>query len=126
MKQKLQALIKAVATPFKKLLNFIPTPLPVGMTEFDNWAADIISTYGLPNNDSIRFALATMIMHAGPVDASRSKRYFYLAVRASMAKQIAGGQFQAIKERDLAARAQKQAEATAMLAVASDAQPVQK
>ncbi|CAM6005203.1 unnamed protein product [Sphagnum balticum] len=97
----------------------------IGMAAFETWAKSIIDTYGFPDNDSIRFALATMIMHSGPTDAYRPKRYFALCVKAGMAKQIASAQFTAIKERQQAAakaEQDKQAEATAKLTVVDSGQ----
>jgi hypothetical protein len=98
------------------------------MTEFETWAASIITTYDFPNNDSVRFALATMIIHSGPQDDAKPKYQFARAVRASMSKQIAGGVFQDIKTRQIEAQkaeAAKLAEATAPSQVAASAQPIQ-
>lgn len=102
----------------KKLRNFLPSAVPLGIAEFEGWASDIISTYDFPNNDSVRFALATMILHSGPTAAFVSKRYFALMVKAGAAKQIASQVFQDIKIK-------QQAEATAQNTAASNVQPVQ-
>jgi len=93
---------------FSLLLSLIPTPLPLGMAEFDAWAEDVIALGAFPitDKDSIKFAMATMIMHLGPQSAFKPKFYFVLSVRAGAAKQIAAGKFQEIK-------AKQQAEATA-------------
>ena len=123
MKEKLIVLFKTLTRSILKLAYLIPSPVPVGMSEFDAWSKSIIDVYGFPDNDSIRFALATMIMHSGPTSANVSKHYFSLCVKASMAKQIAGGQFQAMKQRQI--EAQKLAEATAPPVVAPDVQPIQ-
>jgi len=126
MKEKLLAVLSKIRKSALKLKNLLPTALPRGMTEFESWASSIIDTYDFPNNDSVRFALATMILHSGPTDAYKSKHFFSLCVKASMAKQIAGGAFQDIKTRQLAA--QKQVEATTPIpAVASSVQqqPIQ-
>jgi hypothetical protein len=102
----------------KKMRNFLPSPVPLGIAEFEAWASDIISTYDFPNNDSVRFALATMILHSGPTAAFVSKRYFSLMVKAGAAKQIASQVFQDIKIK-------QQAEATASQVASSVQQPVQ-
>jgi len=108
-------------TAFQKLIRvydqfrgLFPSALPTGLTEFNTWAESIAATYRLPtsNMDSVKFTLATMIMHLGPNAAYRSKYHFVLAIRASAAKQVAGAAFHEIKERDKAARAAAQAEAT--------------
>ena len=106
--------MKTVLLKLKKFIrqqiSRLPSALPNGMTEFETWASDIIDTYNFPNNDSVRFTLATMIMHSGPSDAFKSKHSFMLMIRASMAKQIAAAQFQEIKNR------QKQLEQDALAA----------
>lgn len=89
---------------FARLLAaFAPSALPIGMTAFTDWADDIIDLYDLPNNDSIRFSLASMVMHLGPTSAFKPKFHFFLMVRAGMAKQIASANFQEIKFRQQAA-----------------------
>lgn len=84
---------------FSKLKTFFPSPLPVGMAEFDVWSQSIIDAYVLPDNDSTRFALATMILHAGSSEAYKPKRFFGLCVKKSMANQIAGGVMQDLKKK---------------------------
>lgn len=119
MKQLLLNMLKLIKKSLNQLYAFIPTAVPVGMTESEAWANDIINTYDFPNNDSVRFALNTMILHSGPTAAYVSKRHFSLCVKASMAKQIAGANFQNIKLKQKAAEeAAKLAEATASLQVA--------
>ena len=92
--------------------NLFPSSLPQGITEFNNWAQSIIDDYGFPDNDSVRFALATMVMHQGPTAAYRSKFYFALMVKAGAAKQVASQVFTNIKTLQLEA-AKNQAEVPA-------------
>lgn len=82
-----------------RLLSFLPSALPVGMTQFQVWADKIIFAYNLPDNDSSRFALATMILHAASTDAYKPKRYFGLCALKSMSNQIAGGVLQDLKQK---------------------------
>jgi len=102
----------------KKARNFLPSAVPLGVAEFETWASDIISTYDFPNNDSVRFALATMILHSGPTAALVSKRYFALMVKAGAAKQVASQVFQDIKIK-------QQAEATAQAAAVANVPHIQ-
>lgn len=107
---------------FRQLAGLVPTAVPVGVAEFHSWADSIINTYSIPaDSDSIKFALATMILHSGPKAAYRSKFEFFLMLRSGMSKQIAGAIFQEIKikQQELA---RSQAEATAVLQAASDVQ----
>jgi len=103
MKTKLVRLVKQIRGLF-------PSALPTGVTAFESWAEDIIATYDLPTSDkdSIKFTLATIIMHLGPQAASKPKYYFVLTLRAGAAKQVAGQVFTDIKtkakEAELAAQ----------------------
>ncbi len=104
----------------KRILSYVPTSLPVGMTEFLGWADDIIELIGpgfeQVSKDEFLFVLATSITHMGPQASRKSKQHFIRTLRAAAAKQIAGGVFQDVKKRQEAARqaAQlKQAEETA-------------
>lgn len=102
MKDKLKRLVNQV-------LGLFPSKLPVGVTEFNTWADSIIDTYPMPtsNRESLRFTLATIIMHQGSQDAYRSKFYFYLTINAAASKQIAGEIFYQIKEEQKRAASEK-------------------
>lgn len=97
----------------RQIRGLFPTPIPVGMSEFNIWAQNIIDTYPLPtqDSDSVKFTLTSIIMHLGPSDAYKSSFYFYLRLKAGAAKQIAGAVFYDIKSKHDEAR--KLAEATA-------------
>jgi hypothetical protein len=103
----MNTLLTFLSKQYRILRGFFPEAVPTGLTEFNTWADDIISTYNLPTKerDSIRFALATMVLHMGPMAAYRSKFHFVLMIRTGAAKQVAGAIFTEIKT--------KQAEATA-------------
>ena len=108
----------------KYILSFIPTKLPVGMTEFNAWANSIIDLSGeYADRDSMLFALATMVMHADAKHGTLPKRYFVSRLRKVAANQVAGQVFQDVKVRqaEAAAAAQKAAEDTATTALSSEA-----
>ena len=101
----------------KQIAGLFPTALPVGVSEFHAWAEDISKTYDLPtsNLETVKFTLATMIMHLGPQAAYKTKIFFVLSLRAGAAKQIAHACFVEIKTKQ-----QEESEATAKaLAAAS-------
>lgn len=81
--------MKSVLKLVKFIRAFFPSRLPVGVTEFNAWADDIMTMAKSPNNDSVRFALAAMIVNSGDTEAYISKMFFVLQLRKSMAKQIA-------------------------------------
>lgn len=92
----------------KKLLSYFPTKLPVGMTEFHAWADEIIKLTGkIADEDSLKFALANMVMHLKSDLAHVSKNYFVNSLRKGAANQVASQVFLDIKLK------QKQAAETA-------------
>lgn len=116
IKFRLMALCQQVSRAAAQLRGLFPSRLPTGVTEFNAWADSIASTYRLPtaDQDSVRFSLASQIMHLGPTADSKPKYYFVRAIRAGAAKQIAGNAFYEIKSKHQAAqKAAQAAEATA-------------
>ena len=85
----MKKLINTLTTSFQKLLDFFPTRIPQGMTDFESWCKSIIKTYGFPDNDSVRFMFAAMILHLGQTDAYKPKRFFALSGLAAASKEIA-------------------------------------
>lgn len=103
----------------KKLLNKRKQLLPQGVTEFTNWANDILDTYDIPNNDSTHFALATAVMHAKNGESYFSKESFARTLQKGAANQVAHHIMHECKERQQkiiddakAAEAAKQVEDT--------------
>lgn len=111
----------------QRVLALFPSALPLGVTAFETWSKSIIDTYSLPDNDSTRFALATMILHADAGGYHKPKRYFARMVLKSMSNQIAGQVMQDLKKKQAdewaAAEAKQQAEDTAVTTVPSDETP---
>lgn len=66
-----------------------PSKLPVGDAQFDTWAKSIFSIYRLDDKPGNRHALASLIMHLGPVTAYKPKRYFSFAIMKSLANETA-------------------------------------
>lgn len=65
-------------------------PLPVGRAEFDEWASRIISGTLLPaDEDSMKFALANMLMHLGPTESHREDAFFIHSLRKFAVNQVA-------------------------------------
>lgn len=116
--------IKQIKKTINKVTGYLPTSLPLGMTEFKSWSDSIIETYDLPDNDSSRWALAVMISHLDPTTAVKPKIYFSLSVKKSMANQIAFAVMEGLKakqkaEQEAAQKAEsaKQVEATTISVV---------
>lgn len=118
--------MKQINRLLKLLLAFIPTALPVGRAGFDAWADSIIFITGeYADKDSMKWAMASMIQHAGSTRGYIPKMFFILSLRKAAANQIAAQVFQDIKLKQEEAKkaadeAAKQAEATAPPAVVDE------
>jgi len=94
-------------------LSYVPTPLPVGLTEFYKWSDSIIAISGkFADEDSMRWAIASQLMHLGAQKAYVPKSYFVRSLRKAAANQVASQVFQDIKTKQAEAAAKLQ-EATA-------------
>lgn len=82
----------------KKALYLFPSRLPVGMTELKDFTNSILDTYDLPNNESMHFAIANMIMHSGNTTSHRPKCFFYKALINAMAKEVAFAREKELRE----------------------------
>lgn len=105
----------------KRLLANFPTKLPQGVSEFETWSDDILDIYQMPNNDSLKFALAVSILHLKSTDAYMPKSFFGKTLIKGAASQVAGSIMQECKARqEAAAKAEQQAvEATTSEVVAN-------
>lgn len=99
--------------------------LPTGITEFDALIADLMSEYGdeMPTQDveSIKFVVATIMMHLGQDDSHKSLEFFYKRIVAGASKQIAHHIFVETKEKQMK-RAADEAAAAAAKEVPSETQ----
>lgn len=101
--------------------------LPQGISAFEPWAADIIKKAGLPDNDSVKFSVAVMVLHLPSECASKPKSYFIRCLQKAAANQVVSQIIQDLKAKQDAAQkaAQQPAEVTATVVATSDAQAVQ-
>lgn len=79
--------------------------MPKGMTEFETYAAEIIANSGLPDNDSVRFSLATAIMHT-PAPSIKDylsvAAYLSATLQKAAANQVAAQVVQDLKQKQQA------------------------
>jgi thiamine pyrophosphate-dependent acetolactate synthase large subunit-like protein len=81
-----------------KLLSYLPRPLPVGKTEFHKWADRIILLSGkFADEDSMKYALASNIIHLDHKVGHIPDIYFIKVLRKAAANQVASAVFQDIK-----------------------------
>lgn len=91
------------------LLSLIPRALPVGMSEFETWAERILSQCGkFADEDSMKFALASILIHADARHGSLPDKYFTDRLRKSAANQVSSQVFQNIKAKQAEALAKQQ------------------
>ena len=109
--------VKLVKT-CKFLRGFFPKKLPTGLADFNQFSADIIDVYGLPNLPSYKHAIASMIMHLSPTTFYKSPWFFAISVKKAMANQTAYEIMQLLKEAEK--EKQHQGEDTPDKALAQD------
>lgn len=99
-----------------KALSRYPRKLPVGLSEFDAFVERVLSQSGrFADDTSLKFALASILIHADSKFGSLPDKYFIDRLVKSAANQVASQVFQDIKIQQDAARqaAQQPAEVTA-------------
>jgi hypothetical protein len=100
----------------KRLLSYLPSPLPVGLSEFHAWADDIVELSGkFADEDSLKFAISNNLIHLPHTVAYKPKQYFVRTLRKAAANQVASQVFQDIKQKQHDAMLKQQAEATASI-----------
>lgn len=105
------------------LLSSIPRALPVGMTQFETWAERIMSQTGkFADENSMKFALASILIHADAKHGALPDKYFTDRLRKSAANQVASQVFQDVKQKQ-AEELAKQQEATATETTPQDGNP---
>lgn len=92
----------------------IPRPLPIGLTEFHVWADRLIEIVGpLADSDSMKYVMASQIIHMPHDQDEVPDRHFRAALRKAAANQVASQVFQDIKlKQQEAAKAAAEATAT--------------
>lgn len=87
-------------------------PLPIGKKQFEEWSDRIISGALInATPESLKFALASMLLHLGPTESFREDAYFILSLRKGAVNETAHAMMVEIKEIQEAKK--KQAAATA-------------
>lgn len=98
----------------KQALSLIPTRLPVGLSEFNKFADDIIELSGpIADQESMRYVIATNVINLGPQRSHVAKNYFVRTMVKAAANQVASHVFQDIKIKQQEAQQKAQAEETA-------------
>lgn len=94
MKQKIIKL-------FKLALSYLPTKLPVGLTEMQQFCNEIIELSGkYADEDSMKYVITTSILHLDPSVDRISKQFFMRKLRKAAANQVASAVFTDIRDRN--------------------------
>ncbi len=75
--------------------------LPLGKTQFEEWAERIIDSAllrGVAEVDSMKFALGSMILELGPTEAFKEDAYFIQRLRKNISNQVAEYRMREIRE----------------------------
>ncbi len=106
---------------FRQLLSYFPTRLPVGMTQMLIWMDEISSLAGdFADKDSMRYAIASNLIHLPHTKAKVPKAYFVNTLRKAAANQVASQIFHDIKTKQAEAAAKQQLEAEATAKAVAD------
>ncbi len=78
-----------------------PQPLPMGRQEFEEWSDRIIALAAIPGAtvDSLKFALADMVLHVKPTESFVCDGYFIHCLRKGAANEVAISVFRELKEK---------------------------
>lgn len=66
-----------------------PTKLPKTQEQFDKMISEILAANDLPDNPSYKHAIASAIMHLGPLVNAKPNMYFVKSVHKSISNQVA-------------------------------------
>lgn len=111
----MKLLLQKLLLLLKRVLSRFPSKLPVGVTEYKKFEADVIELAGpMADQTSMSFAIASILIHAPSEVGSLPKSYFVLRLRKSAANQVASQVFQDIKTAQEAAKQTPKAEVTAV------------
>jgi len=82
----------------QQLRGHFPSKLPHTEEDFNKFCESIFSVYNLPDKLSYRRAIATMILHLGPLENKKSKIYFVKSIEKARMNEFAFDQMQAFKK----------------------------
>ncbi len=114
-------LLTKIKQVLERIRSFFPETLPQGLTHAEAWIDSIIRMAKLPNNDSIRFAVAVKVLHLAETDCYKSKEFFVRALKKAAANQVVS---QIINDLKAKQQAEQQAAQAAAAAATVESTPV--
>lgn len=94
--------------------------VPIGLEEFDRWTKEVIALTRLPFNDSMRFAVATIVLESKEI---LTKRETALKLEKAAQNQLAAFVFQDVKSKRIMADEQQAKKAAEVKIEASVEEP---
>lgn len=118
----IRSIMKQIKYIYKLIMSYFPAKLPVGLTAMHKFCDDVIELSGkFADIDSMKFAIATTIIHLDQGSAYVSKQFFVRRMRKAAANQVASAIFQEVKKRQDEEKAKAEATAkTQVLDIASN------
>lgn len=95
-----------------KVKHLWPEKLPITREEIDVLIKDVICAEDIPNDPTYHHAIASSIMHLGPVTTRKARRFFSKSVRRSIANQVAFEKIEALRKEAKALEEKLKQEAT--------------
>lgn len=84
----------------KRLRFLLPSKLPRGSQDFQNFCDSLFETYDIPKTDSYYHSIAVMIQHLPPTTVFKSKSWFAASIFNAQAREVAFYKIQEIQKRD--------------------------
>lgn len=106
-----------------KLKHLWPEKLPTTGNEMNALINDVIFAEGVPNDPTYHHAIATALMHLGPITHRKARRFFAKSVRKSIANQVAFEKIQALREEAKALEEKIKLEATPQVEPTNGSEP---
>lgn len=95
-----------------KVKHLWPEKLPITGDEMNVLIKDVIFAEGIPDNPTYHHAIATALMHLGPVTHRKARRFFSKSIRRSIANQVAFNIIDALRKEAAALEEKRKQEAT--------------
>lgn len=97
----------------KRIINNLaaklPSRLPRSQEEHQEWASSIIALSELEDSETLRHALASLIMHLSPVTTSCPKAYFVRSLQKAVVNDVAFNVLQQLKQKAIEEQRERQA-----------------
>lgn len=107
----------------KRLLSYLPTPIPTGMTKFTKWLDSIVELCGpIADEESLKWVISNEVMRLPSTRHLKAKNYFVTVLKKFAANQLAAATVNQIKDNQLARATEQKLKEDTLVKEVSDAQ----